>query len=332
MSEAVCAKLLNRLEAYLAGGSPDMKLAEAALASVMAFAALKPDFMSASIGSQTHGGADLADSARMEEDDMAIPARDAVLETTELLENILACMGLEELGRARRVCKRWQAPSKRRMWSITAWTTPLTLNPLLARTIILPKKNYPELAALAPLGSLDITERAPLHESRLQAEPPSSPLAWLPPDSPVMVYTLPVEGPPCRPVDEVDCDLWPLGQRAWKRMLISDPPVYDFQVRHVNGKLAAVAKTPQGAHMTDLLDALESLEFDSSGTRLPKKSSNRAGQDVHEFEILLPLYNDGSETVESPYGAVGVWRALKTRLKCQFEDADGSDGNEEGAS
>lgn len=71
--------------------------------------------------------------------------------------------------------------------------------------------------------------------------------------------------------------------------------------------------------MADLLDALEGLKFDFPESEWPKEPT---GQEVYDFEIFLPLYLENGEKAESSNGDTGVWRALKTRLRCRITESD----------
>lgn len=350
MSSLDCAFVLHRLQEYLAGRHPDWKPAEAALASVVAaYAAPNPEVTCFPINPQTHASAAYVAGSSALVVSMIIPARDSVLETTELLETILCFLPLEDIARARRVCKQWSecietSPVLKQLMHLAPhgpkkleraeynglWTTPITLNPLLTRTVILPSNYFPEAAALAPVSPQEVAARTPLFENLLQAEvAPASPLPSSPrePSSrpntlldqderPILDGFLNLEGPPLPPGKTVKTTP---GQNTWKHMLISSPPVPEFQLRQAKGKQALMLQTPGGARMADLLDALEGLKFDFPESEWPKEPT---GQEVYDFEIFLPLYLENGEKAESSNGDTGVWRALKTRLRCRITESD----------
>lgn len=270
-------------------------------------------------------------------DEQPKTARDTALTLTETLEAILSFLPMEDIYRARRVCTIWghcvynsptlqqllyfQTPRYQpdRVHYNELWTTPCTLNPLLKRTILLPKEGcFTDRAALAPIDPSTTTQKDSLYENLLQTDPPAEKSK-----APPMLSGLD-KRPTIDVAYKTKITLGPKipesysnpkeGQVAWKGMLVSDTPIHSFKLRCVGETCLIIGRRYSGSLiMFDLLSALQDLKAWSEGW--PK---NTAPNKVYEFEILLPFQQENGEDAPSLVDGDGIWRALKTRIKCRI--------------
>ncbi|KAK5131621.1 hypothetical protein LTR08_000808 [Meristemomyces frigidus] len=246
-----------------------------------------------------------------------------------------------------------EAPAPLRVQFQGLWTTPVEVNPLLRRVVhIYPGERYGDLAALAVLGPSDPAATKsgfPLWENLLDVEipavttttskPTSSPLdSPSPPPtdehSPDSDATPPRPPPPppvltdhtTRPLIDVSAlsveipyqhrvlAVAPTGQAHWKGTYFSYPPTHELRIRRPDRAITIQYTSDKPLRLGDVLDALEDLRA-TYPAEWPAEEC-----EVQDFEILLPLRGADGGAAPSLHGS-GVWRALKTRLRCRIEGA-----------
>ena len=256
-------------------------------------------------------------------------AFETVFGIVELREMIFVHLHLEELYSTRRVSKKWRdvidssvllqrLMYKKPTLDISQHNTfvfqtqsggiqlsapSTTLNPIMSRTIIMPRDGLiVNCATLDPRAQtsqktaavenllewrMALTQDTATQQLIDDTEHPFRFLADLPGES------------------RVRCNDY-IRQQAWKSMFFSQPLVQEIKFDHPCSWKAATKTRKDGIRMIDVLSAWE--DFGDS-IKVPG---------CKEFEILLPMYQQ-----DDRQGTHGYWdtlhRALKTKLACRFE-------------
>jgi len=109
-----------------------------------------------------------------------------------------------------------------------------------------------------------------------------------------------------------------LGQIAWKHVHLTSPPIHEFMIKPV-GVLKMVhfpLKTDQPVLLWHVLMGVEICMM-----QWPEEVRSAVKESRLEFEVLLPLQRADGGNAEG-VGGDGVWRALKTRVKCRVEEEE----------